>query len=225
CDYQGPFATKTMNTGPRINARCPKCGSLERHRIQHLVMLSLFNRVDFSRARMIHFAPEHFFRDFFRNRVGTYETADINPKGVDHQVDLRKLPFPDASYDLVFASHVLEHIDEDGKAISEIRRILGPKGIAVLPVPIVAEKTIEYPEANPFEEYHVRAPGLDYFDRYRPAFAKVDLHRSSDYPEKFQCYIYEDRSKWPTTQLPLLPTTPGERHADIIPVCYVSGKN
>jgi len=34
-------------------------------------------------------------------------------------------------------------------------------GIAILPVPLVCEKTLEYPEPNPYEAYHVRAPGMD----------------------------------------------------------------
>lgn len=222
CGYRGPFATKRVLTGDRRNAKCPQCGALERHRIQFLVLESLFAEHDLSRARMIHFAPEHFFRDFFRKRVGAYETADIGMPGVDHRADLRKLPFADGSYDFAFASHVLEHIDDDGAALREIRRILAPGGLAVLPVPVVAERTIEYPEANPYEEFHVRAPGLDYYHRYRGLFDRIELHRSSDFPEKHQCHIYEDRGRWPTPELPLLPPMEGERHEDIVPVCFVS---
>lgn len=222
CGYQGPFATKKVLTGDRLFAKCPKCGSLERHRIQYLALQSLFAKVDLSRARMLHFAPEHMFSAFFRHRVGSYATADIAMPDVDHQADLRKLPFADASFDFVFASHVLEHIDDDAKALSEIRRVLAPGGIAVLPVPIVAPATIEYPEPNPHEEYHVRAPGPDYFDRYRSHFAKVEICLSSDFPEKHQCFIYEDRSRWPLPECPLLPSAAGERHGDIVPVCYVS---
>jgi SAM-dependent methyltransferase len=185
-------------------------------------MKSLFESVDLSKAKMLHFAPEHFFTTFFRKRVGIYETADIAMKGVDHKVDLRRLPFPEGSFDMVYASHVLEHIDEDAKAIAEISRILSPGGIAILPVPIVAKRTIEYPEPNPFEEYHVRAPGPDYFERYNPHFQTIQVHHSSDFPEKYQCFIYEDRSSWPTPQCPLLPTMLGDRHEDMVPVCYIT---
>ena len=94
-------------------------------------------------------------------------------KGADHIVDLQHLPFSDNSYDFVFASHVLEHIPDDRKAISEIRRILRPNGVAMLPVPIYSEKTVEFSEPDPNEFGHVRAPGLDYFDRYQPYFSKV----------------------------------------------------
>jgi ubiquinone/menaquinone biosynthesis C-methylase UbiE len=142
-------------------------------------------------------------------------------KGVDHHVDLQHLPFADGTYDFVFASHVLEHIPDDEKAISEIRRILKPNGIAILPVPIVAEKTIEYPEPNPHESYHVRAPGMDYFDKYRRHFSRVERFSSDPLPKKYQLFLYEDRSRWPTKESPLRLPMPGEKHGDIVPVCYV----
>jgi SAM-dependent methyltransferase len=44
--------------------------------------------------------------------------------------------YPDNSFDIVICSHVLEHIHEDKKAISEIARILKPNGEALILVPI-----------------------------------------------------------------------------------------
>jgi hypothetical protein len=96
-----------------------------------------------------------------------------------------------------------------------------PNGVAILPVPVVCEKTIEYPQANPSEAYHVRAPGFDYFDRYSKCFNRVDVLASNSFPEKYQLFIYEDRSVWPTTECPLRPPMDGERHADFVPICYV----
>ncbi|HXB60516.1 MAG TPA: class I SAM-dependent methyltransferase [Candidatus Acidoferrales bacterium] len=170
--------------------------------------------------RMLHFAPEPFFKSMFQNRFGKYETADLVMKDVDYNVDIQNLPFEDNIYDFIFASHVLEHIPNDGKALQEIRRILKPNGVAILPVPVVCEKTIEYPEANPSEAYHMRAPGLDYFERYGAHFGKVDVRTSNLLPEKHQPFIYEDRSVWPTEACPLRPPMSGEKHADFVPVCY-----
>jgi hypothetical protein len=65
----------------------------------------------------------------------------------------------------VFASHVLEHIPDDGLAIREIRRILVPDGIAILPVPLVSLKTIEYAEPNPLK---------------RDTYGRLDLITSTD---------------------------------------------
>ncbi|MBF0456516.1 MAG: class I SAM-dependent methyltransferase [Nitrospirae bacterium] len=223
CLYTGPFkGIKSALSGlHRKFVECPVCGAFERHRLQYLVVNNVLETIHPSGLKMLHFAPEPFFREFFSKRFGKYETADLSMSHVDHNVDLQKLPFDDQTYDFVFASHVLEHIPNDGKALSEIRRILKPKGIAVLPVPIVAEKTIEYPEPNPNEEYHVRAPGLDYYDRYDRYFSKVDKISSDMLPGKYQLYTYEDRSQWPTEKCPLRLSMPGEKHIDIVPVCYV----
>lgn len=221
CCYQGPFLNLNTPFGLRKHAKCPNCGALERHRIQYLVTNSILNNRDLSMLKMLHFAPEPFFRNFFSKRFSQYKTADLNMPEVDYCVDLQDLPFKAQSYDFVFASHVLEHIPDDGKAISEIRRILKPNGVAILPVPLVAEKTIEYPEPNPNDGYHTRAPGFDYFERFNRHFSKVEKYSSDVFPTKHQVYIYEDRTKWPIKECPLRPSMEGDKHVIIIPVCYV----
>ena len=129
CGYSGPFMDSSSSAGLRKHAKCPNCNALERHRLQFLAMNDVLNRIDTANLKMLHFAPEPFLREYFSRRFGQYETADLNMKGVDHNVDLQQLPFEDETYDFVFASHVLEHIPDDEKAIAEIRRILKPNGI------------------------------------------------------------------------------------------------
>jgi len=221
CGYSGPFMDVAPSTGLRKHAKCPSCNALERHRFQFLVVNDVLRGRNTAHMRMLHCAPEPFFRKFFSQQFGQYESADFGRKDVDHHVDLQQLPFADETYDFVFASHVLEHIPDDEKAISEIRRILKPNGIAILPVPIIGEKTIEYPEPNPNESYHVRAPGMDYFDRYERHFSKVERRNSDSLPNKYQLFVYENRSQWPTKECPLRPAMQGEKHSDIVPVCYV----
>lgn len=221
CSYKGPFMDLFPSTGLRRHAMCPYCKSRERHRLQRLVVDRLLGQVDVSQWKILHVAPEPFLADFLRQRFGLYETADLEREGMDHQVDLQKLPFASQSYDFVFASHVMEHIPNDEKAISEIRRVLKPNGIAILPVPIVAKQTVEYPEPNPNESNHVRAPGFDYFEKYKRFFSRVEEFSSASLPAKYQLFLYEDRSKWPSRECPLRPPMLGEKHIDIVPVCYV----
>lgn len=221
CGYIGPFADLNPSTGLRRHAKCVRCGALERHRLQYLAIRKAFGGFEHSQKRMLHFAPEPFFSPMFSWMFANYETADISMPGVDHSVDLQKLPFADASYDVVYASHVLEHVPDDHAAISEIRRILSPGGIAVLPVPIVSPHTIEYPEPNPHETMHVRAPGPDYFNRYALAFARVDVVGSSSFPEKYQVYSYGDMSDVPNSRSPLRIAMEGHRHEDFVPICHV----
>ncbi|NQT93595.1 MAG: methyltransferase domain-containing protein [Lentisphaerae bacterium] len=212
CGYSGPFRDWDAPTGYRENARCPSCGARERHRLQVLVMQQLAREHDFAQMSMIHFSPSPFLRGPFGRMFGQYTTADLEGDHVDHNADLQDLPFEDGSYDVVFASHVLEHIAGDRKALAEIRRILRDGGFAVLPVPVIAPETVEYPEPNTAESEHVRAAGPDYFDRYEALFSRVRIFRSDEFPEQYQLFLHEDRSAR---------SVPGKRHLDFVPVCYV----
>ena len=48
-------------------------------------------------------------------------------------------------FDVIYCSHVLEHVPDDRLAMGELRRVLKRAGWAVLLVPITAEQTIEDP--------------------------------------------------------------------------------
>lgn len=221
CRYHGPFLDKVTHNSIRKHAKCPNCGALERHRLQLLVLQTVLSNRKTNHLKMLHVAPEAFFREFFSQRFGQYETADLKMKGADHIVDLQHLPFSDNTYDFVFASHVLEHIPDDRNAISEIRRILRPNGMAILPVPIYSGKTVEFSEPDPNEFGHVRAPGLDYFDRYEGYFSKVERFDSSSQPEKYQVFVYQEDSRPSKTESPPLSSTRCRKLSDVVPVCYV----
>lgn len=49
--------------------------------------------------------------------------------------DATAMPFPDASFDVVIAAEVLEHIPADQRALAEISRVLAPGGSAAVTVP------------------------------------------------------------------------------------------
>jgi SAM-dependent methyltransferase len=49
--------------------------------------------------------------------------------------DARCLPFPDATFDRVLASEVLEHIPDDAAAFAELARVLRPGGTLAITVP------------------------------------------------------------------------------------------
>ncbi|MBL8376633.1 MAG: methyltransferase domain-containing protein [Burkholderiales bacterium] len=169
---------------------------------------------------VLHFSPEPFLESRLRASAKTYVGSDLIMRRVDVRSDLLALPFADAAFDIVIASYILQYVSDDARALRELRRVLKPGGIALLPVTIVASSTIEYPEPNLNESGgHVRAPGVDYYDRYRSHFSAIELHPSQDYPESSQPWVYEDRTRWPTPQMPLRRPMPGIRHPEVIPVC------
>jgi predicted SAM-dependent methyltransferase len=179
----------------------------------------IFREFDPRNKSAIQFAPDpltNILRENFLNLI----TADLDREDVDLILDLRNLGIKNDSFDFIFASHVLEHIDDDAAVLAEVHRILKPDGIAVLPVPIVSENTIEYPEPVPTEHYHVRAAGLDYFSKYKSVFSKVILRTSRHYPARFQTYAIEDRSIYPTKSMPYRKPVLGKKHIDVVPICW-----
>lgn len=222
CKRSVRFTPMIAPSGVRPHARCPHCGSLERHRLQTYVVNAIVLPAFAGRTpRVLHVAPERAIRELLEPIAGRYVTADFAIPGVDLRLDLRSTGLPDASFDIVYASHVLEHIDRDREALGEIRRILAPGGLAVLPVPLVGDTTVEYREANPLEAFHVRAPGYEYYERYREFFDRVDVVSSDDAPGETQTYVYENRSKFPTRAMPDRLPSPGRRHRDAVPLCWV----
>lgn len=217
CDYRGQLLTFRG----RPHAQCPRCFSLERHRLQFSVLQNLLDKQTMQSMSALHFAPEPSMRAFFEAHFGCYKTADLMMDDVDYQVDIQLLPFPDEQFDFVFESHVLEHIPDDGKALSEIHRILKPNGIAILPVPIICEHTIEYDEPDPSQDYHVRAPGLDYYDRYKKFFSSIKMVSSFDVDENNQPFVYlKDEYVIRDGDWVHPYWVEGRKFIDNIPICY-----
>jgi ubiquinone/menaquinone biosynthesis C-methylase UbiE len=51
------------------------------------------------------------------------------------QGDICAMPFPDEKFDLVLATDIIEHVDDDEQALHEIARVLKPGGRALVTVP------------------------------------------------------------------------------------------
>lgn len=173
CGWRGyrfePFGNRVLW---RADAGCPICGSLERHRAAHLL---LAGRIA-GGQRVLHMAPEHLMIPWLVSLSTEYLNADLyNPAMA--QMDLTNTGLPEASKTLVWCSHVLEHIPDDGAALAEVRRILAPGGLLVLQVPIGGDRTLEDPSATSDEarlekflqEDHVRLYGRDLAERVEAA--------------------------------------------------------
>jgi SAM-dependent methyltransferase len=174
CGYRGRF--QAAGKPRRIDARCPRCGSAERYR---LLALWLDSHGGFLRdARVLHFAPEAGLTTMLKTRIGRYETADIVPGRADRVLNIEAIAAPDASYDCVVCSHVLEHVD-DAKALREIYRVLKPGRVALIMLPLIEgwATTYENPDVVTPEDRkrhygqsdHVRYYGADVRDRIRRA--------------------------------------------------------
>jgi SAM-dependent methyltransferase len=55
--------------------------------------------------------------------------------GTVRQGDITAMPFADDAFSLVVASDIIEHVDEDDRALAEIARVLRPGATALITVP------------------------------------------------------------------------------------------
>jgi ubiquinone/menaquinone biosynthesis C-methylase UbiE len=82
-------------------------------------------------------------------------TADLLVEKTDLVVDITNMPEIDAdTYDILICSHVLEHVSDDKKALSELYRVLRPRGWGIIMVPIVlmVDKIDEDPGVTDIDE-------------------------------------------------------------------------
>ena len=161
----------------RPNALCPGTLSLERHRLLWLY-LERETRFLNQGLKVLHVAPEQvFYRKFKRFQHWDYTTTDLNSPLADVVADICHLPFQDNQYDLILCNHVLEHIPNDLKAMTELYRVLKKGGTLIAQVPLEEgrPKTFEdnsITDANErsrvFGQYdHIRVYGQDYYQRLK----------------------------------------------------------
>jgi len=186
----------------RTNARCHKCGSLERHRLLYLYLTNTNNIFNHKghKIKVLHFAPEKIFYDLFdANKNIEYTPCDLFPEQFSYngtseisKVDITKIPFEDKAFDFILCSHVLEHIPDDHLAMTELFRVMSDTGSGVFQVPIdyTREETYEdwsivTPEEREkaFGQHdHVRLYGQDYKNRLKKVGFTVN---EVDYPSTF----------------------------------------
>jgi len=172
----------------RINARCPGCGVMERHRLLWLYLRDEL-KVGSTPIRILDIAHMEPMAERLRAMPKVnYITLDRDPdrwpditNNVENMVNV-----PDSSFDLILCSHVLEHVEDDRKALSELHRIIQPGGILLVMVPWdpSKKKTVEAPGAGPAERRrrfgdpaHVRMYGRDISRRIEDAGFSVEMIR------------------------------------------------
>lgn len=173
---------------PRKNAECPRCGSLERHRLYYLYLKNIIPKN--KSLKLLHFAPEKGMSMFFKSYSNLdYLSVDIDQDKAMKKEDITNLSFPDNSFDIIFCSHVLEHVEDDQKAMGELRRVLKPSGFALVGVPIKnTSKTFEdFSVVDPEErekvfgqDDHVRIYGKDFKTRLEHSGFNVKVDKFFD---------------------------------------------
>lgn len=112
--------------------------------------------------------------DMSEDAIAFCKTKGLGPV---ERGDICAMPFADESFDLVLATDIVEHVDDDKRALREITRVLKPGGRVLLTVPAfsllwglqdrVAQHKRRYrlaPLAKKFEDAGLRIKRAYYFN-------------------------------------------------------------
>jgi SAM-dependent methyltransferase len=189
CPFCGWYGFRFEPFGNRMtyreDAQCHICGSLERHRAAFLLLSGKIS----PNQKVLHVAPESLLIPWLVSCSCEYLNIDLyNP--AMRRMDLTNIELPNESKTLVWCSHVLEHVADDRRALSEMFRVLAPGGMLILQVPIRGGETFEDPtvtsESERLEKFlqedHVRVYGLDLKRRVEASGFACEVFSSASLP-------------------------------------------
>jgi SAM-dependent methyltransferase len=158
------------------DVRCVFCNSGARQRMVWEFFRRSTDLYDGRRKQMLHVAPEIQFVNAFTKALGDgYITADLFDPRAKVRLDVTDIQYPADFFDVIFCSHVLEHVPDDRKAMRELARVLKPQGWAAIMVPCFPERGATFEDwsvTDPAERLkvfgqadHVRIYGNDFVNR------------------------------------------------------------
>ncbi len=162
--------THQLETLNEAEYLCPVCGSSDRDRM----IISFLQKAGLPQAeehmKVLQIAPAATIESWIQTYCPhvDYETTDLYMDGVTFQSDITDMHMvEDETYDLVICSHVLEHVQDDRKAMRELKRVLKPNGLVVFLVPISLDmEEIDEEWGLPEEENWRRFGQGDHCRRY-----------------------------------------------------------
>jgi len=171
--YGYPYTTDDAETMNAEQYCCPHCGATDRDRLYALYFEKKINLEPENALLLLDIGPSPALSEF----IGKYKKivhtkADSLMEHVDISVDITNMPeISSDSYDILICSHVLEHVSDDKKALSELYRVLKPGGWGIIMVPIILaiDQIDEDPGVTVVEERWRRFGQYDHVRLYSKA--------------------------------------------------------
>lgn len=199
--YKGGFNSKSgvlrnykiIGAGIRKNCICPNCGSRDRTRWVYKVLRD-YTDILTEKCDVLHFAPDYQLAKIINENLKcNYISADIKDGKADITADITDIPLNTESIDYIIANHVLEHVENEYKAIKELKRVIRTNGKIVLSFPICMDiKTIDGDSnlsgAERIERFgqidHIRLYGNDFLERIKSYGLNVKIYTPKDYMDE-----------------------------------------
>ncbi len=127
---------------------CPSCGSMPRDRR----LFSEFKKEYSGKEviKLLDFSPSRsLYRRVKKVKNIQYFPTDLSTDFIaEYQYDITNIPVEDDFFDYIFCYHILEHIEDDAKAMSELYRVLKKDGKIFVQTPFKEGEIYEVPEAK-----------------------------------------------------------------------------
>jgi len=163
--------------GERLSAtgkppKCLSCFSLERHRSLRWVYTQLLGSLPFESMSALLISEDKAINQKWFNSL------EVSIYDGSNSIDIQNIDRPDQSYDVVICNHVLEHVQDDVKALKELMRIVSDRGFLQLSVPDPFRRTLTtdwgYPDWT--QHGHYRLYGKDIEEKLQRAFSP-EIHK------------------------------------------------
>ena len=173
CGWRGrAFLTHCGGGYLNRDAFCPRCLGYPRHRgfawlLADALAPELRDLGSGCGLRLL-FAPEPGMHSLLAPHVERLAGTDLRPRNelVVHLEDVQRLSFTSEAVDFFSCFHVLEHVPDTRGALRELARVLHPRGVGLLNVPICfgRRETIAFGRAEPLANGHWFDFGEDYVE-------------------------------------------------------------
>lgn len=104
--------------------------------------------------------------------------------GLPCRASVERLPFADASFDLIAVLDVIEHVEDDAAAVSEVRRLLAPGGRVLMSVPLYQSNWTQFDAL------------VGHRRRYDPSQLRALLNAAGLHIDRCAVYGMKPKSSW-----------------------------
>ncbi len=127
---------------------CPFCGSRSRTRR----LYSFLKENKLIHGKVLHFSPSRsVYRLLNKKENIEYFSTDYEDEFLaDYRYDITQIPVESNFFDLIICYHILEHIEDDKKAMEELQRVLKLDGICIIQTP--------FKEGDIYEDFSKKTP-------------------------------------------------------------------